>query len=107
MKVFLKDVIDWKSLGLALGLLYTRLKMIENEKQGHIGECKMEMLAAWLQQQDDVPQKGVPTWPVLQAALKQIEEKQLAHRTMVSFEHNYKIIIVMLCAIINNNLFVI
>ena len=32
------------------------------------------MLSAWLQQQDNVPQKGVPSWSVLRAALKRMGE---------------------------------
>ena len=38
----------------------------------------MEMLAAWLQQQDNVSRKGVPSWSVLRTALEEIGEHQLA-----------------------------
>ena len=38
----------------------------------------MEMLAAWLQQQDNVSQNGVPSWSVLRTALEGIGERQLA-----------------------------
>ena len=38
----------------------------------------MEMLAAWLQQQDHVSRKGIPSWAVLRTALEEIGEHQLA-----------------------------
>ena len=36
------------------------------------------MLAAWLQQQDNVTKKGVPSWSTLKTALENIGEKELA-----------------------------
>ena len=74
----LKNINDWRSLGLQLGLLYPTLKRIEEEQRGLIDKCKTEMLAAWLQQQDNVAVKGVPCCAVLKAALKKIGENQLA-----------------------------
>ena len=38
----------------------------------------LEMLAAWLQQQDNVSQNGAPSWSVLRTALEEIGERQLA-----------------------------
>ena len=78
VKVYLKSVVDWQSLGLALGLLYPTLKRIKNEQHGNISDCMMEMLAAWLQQQDNVSQNGVPSWSVLRTALRSIGENELA-----------------------------
>ena len=62
-----------QSLGLELGLLYPTLKRIKKEQHGDISDCMMEMLAAWLQQQDNVTSKGVPSWSVLQTALGVLE----------------------------------
>ena len=76
----IRDLIDWKELGLQLGLLYPTLKRIDLEQRGIINSCKIEMLSTWLQQQDDVSQKGIPSWSVLRNALKQIEEHELADR---------------------------
>ena len=53
IKKLLKNVVDWQSLGLELGLLYPTLKKIKKEQQGEISDCMMEMLAAWLQRQDN------------------------------------------------------
>ena len=78
MKMKLKTVNDWQSLGLALGLLYPTLERIEEEQRGVIEKCKMKMLAAWLQQHDQVSRKGVPSWSTLKTALMNIGENELA-----------------------------
>ena len=78
VKMFLKNVNDWLSLGLVLGLLYPTLVRIKKEQHGHIGRCKTEMLLAWLQQMDNVAEKGVPSWEVLQVGLESIGENELA-----------------------------
>ena len=78
VKNFLKNVVDWQSLGLELGLLCTTLEQIEDEKRGNITKCKIKMLAAWLKQQDIVSKKGIPSWSVLKKALQNIGENQLA-----------------------------
>ena len=74
----LKNFNNWLSLGLQLGLRYQTLKRIEKEQHGLIDECKTEMLAAWLQQQDNVAKKGVPSWEVLRVGLMNIDENELA-----------------------------
>ena len=68
VKRFLKNVNDWQSLSLELGFLYPTLTRIEMEQHGLIDKCKTEMLAAWLQQQDNVPEIGVPCLAVLKKA---------------------------------------
>ena len=78
MKKSLKNLVDWQSLGLELGLLYPTLKRIKKEQHGDINDCTMEMLETWLQQQDNVTHKGVPSWSVLQTALRGIGENELA-----------------------------
>ena len=78
VQTFVKHVVNWKNLGLALGLLYPTLQKIEI--QPHEDRMR-EMLAAWLQQQDNVSQHGIPSWSVLQTALKNIGEKELANET--------------------------
>ena len=55
----IKNLTDWQSLGLALGLLYPTLKKIDDDQHGKTDRCVMEMIAAWLQQQDNVSKKGV------------------------------------------------
>ena len=76
----LHDLVNWKQLGLQLGLLYSSLKKIDLEQRGRIDSCKIAMLSAWLQQQDNVSQKGVPSWSVLRAALKRMGAHKLANR---------------------------
>ena len=79
VKGVLKNLVDWLSLGLELGLLYPTLKKIEKDQHEKTDRCVMEMIAAWLQQQDNVSKKGVPSWTVLQTALQKIGEIQLAN----------------------------
>ena len=80
----IKDLVNWKELGLQLGLLYSSLKKIDLEQRGNIYSCNIEMLSAWLQKQDNVSQKGDPSWNVLRAALKRIGEHETADRIAVS-----------------------
>ena len=78
VRTFLKNLVDWEYLGQALGLLYPTLKKIKEEQHGVVDKCKMEMLAAWLQQQDNVTDNGVPSWSILKTALVNIGENELA-----------------------------
>ena len=73
-----ESVSDWKRLGLTLGLLYQpTLTDIETYRRGKPDECRIDMLSAWLQQQDNV---RVPSWSVLRAALKRMGENETADR---------------------------
>ena len=76
----IRCLVNWEELGLQLGLLYLTLKRINIEKQGIISSCKLEMLSAWLQRQDNVVQKGVPSWSVLRTALQSMGEHETADR---------------------------
>ena len=81
VQAFVKHV-NWKNLGLALGLLYPTLQRIQRKQHYRADECMREMLAAWLQQQDNVSQHGIPSWSVLQTALQMIGEDELANETL-------------------------
>ena len=59
---------SWFHLGLALGLDYRTLKVIQN-KCSDDNECLRDTLAAWLRQKDKVPQQGLPSWRSLTRAL--------------------------------------
>ena len=99
VKTALKNVVDWIDLGLALGLHYPTLQKIDDEKRGKVNSCMREMLAAWLQQQDNVSQVGAPSWSVLQTALRKIEENELADTlpTCGELKQSYSIMIVCAC----------
>ena len=77
IKMTLKNLTDWQSLGLALGLLYPTLKKIDEDQRGKTDKCVMEMIAAWLEKKDNVTN---PSWLVLQAALRKIDENELADK---------------------------
>ena len=79
VKHALKRVNDWQSLGLELGLFHPTLKKIEIDYREKVEQCKREMIAAWLNQQDNVLQVGVPSWSVLQTALREIGEREVAN----------------------------
>ena len=76
-----ESVSDWKRLGLTLGLLYQpTLTDIETYRRDKPDECRKDMLSAWLQQQDNVSKKGVPSWSVLRTALQSMGEHETAGR---------------------------
>ena len=58
----------WFELGLALGLYYGTLKIIQSEYSND-DEFLTGTLAAWLKQKDRVPKQGVPSWNSLARAL--------------------------------------
>ena len=74
------DIVNWEILGLQLGLRLPTLEKIGREQRGIIDNCKTHMLSAWLQQQDNVSKKGIPSWSVLKAALKRMGEHETADR---------------------------
>ena len=76
-----ESVSDWMKLGMNLGLLYQpTLTDIETHRRGKPDKCRLDMLSAWLQQQDNVVQKGLPSWSVLRAALQRMGENELANK---------------------------
>ena len=75
----IRSVNHWKELGLQLGLLYSSLERMDIEQRGRIDSCKIAMLSAWLQQQDNVTQKGVSSWSVFRAALQRMRETEPVH----------------------------
>ena len=56
---------DIYNLGLILGLFYSRLIKMEVSER-----FRDDMIAAWLQKEDQVIKKGVPTWETLAKALR-------------------------------------
>ena len=59
-------------------LLYQpTLTDIETYRRGKPDECRIDMLSAWLQQQDNV---GDPSWSVLRAALQSMGEHETADK---------------------------
>lgn len=79
VKDTLKNVVRWRDLGLALGLLEPTLQKIDIENRGKVDDCMREMLVVWLQQKDNVSHVGVPSsWMVLKTSLRKIGENKLA-----------------------------
>ena len=86
MFTVIQDFNVWRELGLQLyrPSLPHSGEDIDHEQRGMIAACKMHMLSAWLQQQDDVSKRGVPSWNVLRAALQKMGENELANKIIVS-----------------------
>ena len=56
------DVVNWQYLGLKLGLEKPQLDIIDQNKQGIVGKCQMEMISQWLD-------TGNASWRALVRAL--------------------------------------
>ena len=61
-------------LGLRLGLLHPTLKKIESDLN-RVDKCKREMLAAWLQGEDNSKDR---TWSTIVDAVRQMNNQSLA-----------------------------
>ena len=66
-----KEIVDWKELGLKLGLHYDTLEEIDDEQRGRIRRCRREMLAAWLRGEDSAKEQ---TWSSLVDAIDKINK---------------------------------
>ena len=71
-----KEIVDWTDLGLKLGIHYSTLQKIE-EETGHIEKRKREMLAAWLQGEDNAKEQ---TWSTLVDTLEMMDKVTLSHK---------------------------
>ena len=62
---------DIYNLGLTLGLYYPRLNKMKTSKR-----FRDDVIAAWLQKEDQVQKMGIPTWKNLVKALRHSRVKQ-------------------------------
>ena len=72
LKVALKSVSDWHSLGVHLELKIHQLDTIEKNHRGDDERCKTEMLISWLNN------STIPTWEAIVQALGLIEHGRVA-----------------------------
>ena len=68
---------NWMDIGVELGLEYSTLTEIKKDEKSS-NDCTREMLVAWLEQRDQVEDRGGPTLGQLASALRQFKHKQLA-----------------------------
>ena len=66
----LSTVYQWFPLGIHLGLSYSDLKVIEENRRGQILMCKIDMLAMWLKGPEEKRNKQL-----LQNALCQLSSE--------------------------------
>ena len=69
-----KEIVDWKDLGLKLGLFYSTLEEIELD-HNRVKNRKRDMLAAWLRGEDDSKDR---TWSTLVDAVHKMNHHSLA-----------------------------
>ena len=82
--------VDWKHLGLELGLGPTTLEQIEMNYQDDLFQCTRDMLTAWLLQRDNVSQIGATSWSCLKSALEETGEKKILTGMIDRFKVCYK-----------------
>ena len=75
LKLFSKD--KWHTFGLVAGLYQPTLSAIGANCKD-VDECFRECVSCWLQKQDKVKEKGVPTWLRLAGILEEVGYKDLA-----------------------------
>ena len=76
LKLFSKD--KWGAFGLEAGLYQSTLSAIEANHNNDVDKCFIECVSCWLQKQDKVEEKGVPTWIRLAAILEEVGDKAQA-----------------------------
>ena len=74
---------EWFKLGVALGLSYSTLKIIESNYRGDAHRCQTEMVMAWLQMKDN----SQPSWQSLVSALSSPSVGRIEVATMIAAEH--------------------
>ena len=76
----LDSVVEWKTLGLNLGLYAYTLQEIEANERSVVGDCKAAMLDKWMSMTDNVKGRGGATKAALVRALREMGQKALASR---------------------------
>ena len=72
----------WFNLGVALGLSYDTLKIIESNYRDTC-RCQTEMVMAWLQMKDN----SQPSWQALASALSSPSINRIEIANMIASEH--------------------
>ena len=73
---------EWFNLGVALGLSYDTLKIIESNYRD-ARRCQTEMVIAWLQMKDN----SKPSWQSLASALSSPSVGRIEIATLIAAEH--------------------
>ena len=72
------DATTWQRLGLALGIHQPTLNKIKHDARDKTEDCLKECLSAWLRQEDNVKESGIPDWYTLATALDSIGQRSIA-----------------------------
>ena len=79
-------VSDYYALGTMLGLNFTRVAMIENEKMRDAVLINMKILVTWIDEETKMP----TTWLTLVGVLCEMNMKDLAHDIIEKLEQKLK-----------------
>ena len=64
----------WRDLGLHLGILQSTLEDIDDKRRGSPAECMYDVLSCWVERQDKVMERGVPSWNTLVHTLEYVNK---------------------------------
>ena len=70
----------WSDLGLSLGLHKSLLEAIKGKHHNNPDCCLSECISHWLLRNDDVDNRGGPTWHLLSDSLRTINEVAVADK---------------------------
>ena len=80
----LKDVVDWKSLGIQLNITGPKINEIDVNNRGQVPDCRFALVQYWLQ--SDVS----CSWKRLIDALKAIDYSVLAEEIRITYCPTYQ-----------------
>uniref|UniRef100_A0A1X7TJ69 Death domain-containing protein n=1 Tax=Amphimedon queenslandica TaxID=400682 RepID=A0A1X7TJ69_AMPQE len=70
--------VKWEDFGLKAGLSQNTLEKIKTDNRGDTHQCLKKCLSCWLKRQDNVDDKGEPSWRRLAEILEELGERALA-----------------------------
>ena len=80
----IKDVVDWKSLGVQLDISAPKIMEIDVNNRGQVADCRRDLVQFWLQ--SDVS----CSWERLIDALKSINQSVLAEEIRITYCPTYQ-----------------
>ena len=82
--IALKDVVEWKSLGVQLDISAPKIKEIDINNRGQVADCRHDLVQFWLE--SDVS----CSWEKLIDALESIGKSVLAEEIRITYRPMYQ-----------------
>uniref|UniRef100_A0A1X7T081 Phosphomevalonate kinase n=1 Tax=Amphimedon queenslandica TaxID=400682 RepID=A0A1X7T081_AMPQE len=70
--------VKWEDFGLKAGLSQNTLEKIKTDSRGDTHQCLKKCLSCWLRREDNIDDKGKPSWRRLAEILEELGERALA-----------------------------